>query len=577
MACLFPRPAESEYVQGLTVGDAPLYVDMGVDETQGDDSTTHQSEFQRQAAKVAEFAQSTNIFPVDPPPPPPPAPATTASSSTSALMEIVSLGDTQTPVGGQDCDVEEAEPFANRKRPIYLDDYTSMRKKACAARTVVNMDPLQVHMIKPAILTPKLEHNTISSTLTLLLQDQSSMNRFGVNYFMSMEKKKKVLEEKICKIGLTIQAVEEKYAKLNKKREEIEQTIKELQDSTETHQLGFLNHLSTKEEVIEQIEKISNSSTAVLVNISRGVPFREPENHIMKDIIGVVALLGRVQCGQLSRILSEYLGADQMLAVVARSFEAAAQFETYTQTGEVDRSYALHAEAAVLGKSINCRFTVICFDKICLYKGGFNNHPQRRLALPVPWFIDGTIPKGFLGFAVNMIDLDEDHLSIKNNSGYGLRETVFYRLFGQLQVYQTREDMLAACACIKHGAVSLDGGILKENGVLSFGFRYMLLYSFFSISTHFSYDFSVKMVCFMIVLSDPQVCFQVVTTNDEMPLSQENLKLLQDQKSELKIINDKIEQNIKHHGLALNSFKKTKKELKKMMDELETCIGSNTQ
>ncbi|XP_060971263.1 structural maintenance of chromosomes flexible hinge domain-containing protein GMI1 isoform X1 [Cannabis sativa] len=406
---------------------------------------------------------------------------------------------------------------------------------------------VKVHVIKPAIPTPKLEYNTISSTPPLLLQDSCSVNQVGVNYYMLMENKKKALEEKICKAGLTIQSVEEKYAKLNKRKEEIEQAIKELQDSTEQHQLGMLNHLSTKEEVIEEIEKISNSAAAVLVNISRGVPFREPENHLMKGIIGVVALLGSVQCGQLSRILSEYLGIDQMLAVVARSFEAAAQFETYTQTGEVDRNNALHAEAAILGKSINGRFTVICFDNINPYRGGSDDHHQRKLAIPLPCFIDGTIPKGFLGFAVNMIDLDEDQLSIKNSSGHGLRETVFYRLLGQLQVYQTREDMLAACACIKHGAVSLDGGILKENGVLSFGF------------------------------SDPQVCFQVVTTNDEMPLSQENLKLLQDQKSELKIINDRIEQNIKHHGLALNSFKKTKKELKKMMDELETCIGSNTQ
>ena len=44
------------------------------------------------------------------------------------------------------------------------------------------------------------------------------------------------------------------------------------------------------------------------------------------------------------RILSEYLGVDQMLAVVARSFEAATHLETYTQMGEVDRSNALHAE-----------------------------------------------------------------------------------------------------------------------------------------------------------------------------------------------------------------------------------------
>lgn len=64
------------------------------------------------------------------------------------------------------------------------------------------------------------------------------------------------------------------------------------------------------------------------------------------------------------RILSEYLGADQMLAVVVRSFEIVVLLERYKQTGEVDRSHVIHEEAAILGKSINGRFLVICFDNI---------------------------------------------------------------------------------------------------------------------------------------------------------------------------------------------------------------------
>lgn len=88
---------------------------------------------------------------------------------------------------------------------------------------------------------------------------------------------------------------------------------------------------------------------------------------------------------------------------------------------------------------------------------------------------DGTTPTGFLGYAVNMIDLDVDQLQTKTNSGHGLRETLFYCLFGQLQVYRTRVEMLAARACVKHGAVSLDGGILKENGRVTYGTGYVSL------------------------------------------------------------------------------------------------------
>lgn len=70
---------------------------------------------------------------------------------------------------------------------------------------------------------------------------------------------------------------------------------------------------------------------------------------------------------------------------------------------------------------------------------------------------------------MNMIDIDVDYLNTRTESGYGLRETLFYRLFGETQVYETREDMRRATSSIKDGAVSLDGGILRGNGVMSLG------------------------------------------------------------------------------------------------------------
>lgn len=92
-----------------------------------------------------------------------------------------------------------------------------------------------------------------------------------------------------------------------------------------------------------------------------------------------------------------------------------------------------------------------------------------------PKLPDGTVPTGFMGYAVNMVDIDVDHLYTRTSAGHGLRETLFYHLFGELHVYQTREDMMSARSCISHGAVSLDGGILKDNGVISLGFGYLSL------------------------------------------------------------------------------------------------------
>ena len=107
------------------------------------------------------------------------------------------------------------------------------------------------------------------------------------------------------------------------------------------------------------------------------------------------------------------------------------------------------------------------------YTGELGCDPQRKLALPDPILPNGKAPQGYLGYAVNMIYLDAIHLHMRTATGHGLRETLFYRLFGELQVYENREDMEMANSYIKQGAVSLDGGIMRGNGVLSLGYWYV--------------------------------------------------------------------------------------------------------
>lgn len=73
-----------------------------------------------------------------------------------------------------------------------------------------------------------------------------------------------------------------------------------------------------------------------------------------------------------------------------------------------------------------------------------------------PRLPDGKYPLGFLGFAVNMIDLDHNYLIYHTVKGHGLREILFYSMF--------------AIPCISEGAISLDGVMIKANGLyLSWG------------------------------------------------------------------------------------------------------------
>ncbi|KAH1248904.1 Protein DEFECTIVE IN MERISTEM SILENCING 3 [Glycine max] len=128
--------------------------------------------------------------------------------------------------------------------------------------------------------------------------------------------------------------------------------------------------------------------------------------------------------------------------------------EKYNLKGEIDYERALHAEAAVRGKAISKRFHVICFEDIRPYTGWLHRNDSKAS------IANGVTPEGFIGNAVNMVDLDINYLQIMTAS-------VLFNLFKKLQVYETRESMVAARTCIEDGAVSLDGGILSENGILS--------------------------------------------------------------------------------------------------------------
>jgi len=97
--------------------------------------------------------------------------------------------------------------------------------------------------------------------------------------------------------------------------------------------------------------------------------------------------------------------------------------------------------------------------------------PAKRLALLKPRLPNGKCPPGFRGFAVNMINVDCVHLSCLTASGHGLRETLFYSLFSRVQVYETRDHMQDALPCISDGAISLDGGIMRNSGLFFLGNR----------------------------------------------------------------------------------------------------------
>lgn len=383
-----------------------------------------------------------------------------------------------------------------------------------------------------ALKTPKVEHDgkrgQFSDGKISLLQDSSAPKDLE-DLVASVRNDQKELEEAIFNYGLAVGHYEKALEMLHIRRVTLEHHVSVLQAN-----------LSGKEAIMELIESKTDSAAAVVCRLFREIPPRGQQNNFIAKILGIVAFLGTVKTKELSRILTEYLGEDLMLAIVCKSYASAYALEKYERSGNVNHACALHAIATKQGQSIKGHYLVICLEDIRPYTGELGHDPERKLALPDPTLPNGNTPSGYLGYAVNMVGLDARHLHIRTNTGHGLRETLFYCLFGNLQVYETRENMKMAKTCIKHGAVSLDGGIMKGNGVLSLG--------------HW----------------EPEICFPVIVPGTQTHFSQQNpeiLKQIEETKFELKEVNDEIEKDTKIVEKVLKKFKKTKERYVEFLDK----------
>ncbi|XP_061372850.1 protein DEFECTIVE IN MERISTEM SILENCING 3-like isoform X2 [Gastrolobium bilobum] len=226
----------------------------------------------------------------------------------------------------------------------------------------------------------------------------------------------------------------------------------------------------TEEETVEQILKKENSAAGIFCWLKANAQISNLA--FAKDAVGIVATLARVENDDLSRILSEYLGLETMLAIVCSTYEGVNALEKYNTEGMINCNDGLHGIGSSIGRRINGRFIVICLEDLRPFVGGFiPNDPQKKLALPKPKLPNGECPPGFIDYAVNMIHLDSNNFSFLTASGHGLRETLFYGLFSRLQLYKTRNDMLLSLPCINDGALSLDGGMIRKCGMFALGSR----------------------------------------------------------------------------------------------------------
>lgn len=237
----------------------------------------------------------------------------------------------------------------------------------------------------------------------------------------------------------------------------------------------------------KQILLQENTAASILCHLKTNPKMLASDPTLSDDVLGVVAELGNVDDNTLNSLLSEYLGTETMLAIVCKTYNGVKALEKYDTEGCINKTSGLHGFGTSLGKTLEGRFNVISLETLRPYAGEFvADDLQKRLDIPNPRLRNGDCPAGFLGYAVNMINIDRTHLFFLTASGYGLRETLFYSLFSCLQIYKTRAEMLQAVPCITNGAISLDGGIIKKSGLFCLGSRDDMKVSFSKTSTNSS-------------------------------------------------------------------------------------------
>ncbi|KAL1069641.1 hypothetical protein V6Z11_D12G280400 [Gossypium hirsutum] len=311
------------------------------------------------------------------------------------------------------------------------------------------------------------------------LVSRDEVQNGGFSEAKSIMESSEKLQDDLRMLGMKIKQHEDSLKLLRNQKNKLDDTILDMQVTLGKYHSSSSpgvnkdeSHLQSEHETTEQILRHEKSAAGILCQLKAHHGSQASHLSLTKDVLGVVATLGKVDDENLSRIFSEYLGVQTMLAVVCNTFEGVKALETFNQDGCIDKTSGLHGLAASIGRSLDGRFLVICLENLRPYAGDFvAEDRQRRLDLLKPRLPNGECPPGFLGFAVNMINVDSSNLSFVTASGEGLRETLFYNLFSHLQVYQTRAEMVRALPCISEGAVSLDGGMIRSNGVFSLGSR----------------------------------------------------------------------------------------------------------
>ncbi|CAM6104906.1 unnamed protein product [Calypogeia fissa] len=194
------------------------------------------------------------------------------------------------------------------------------------------------------------------------------------------------------------------------------------------------------------------------------------------EFVGLVVMLARVENDALNRMLAEYLGQATLLLIITQTQRGVEELDVHDADGQIDENRGLHGFARSRNYNLSGKYEALPLTDTKPYRPAHGaavnmEHHQRILNINPPLLPSRQVPAGFLGYAVNLVNLAHEHLQMRVNTQshgeVGLRESLFFYLLRKLQVYDTRRNMISAKECLgrlEGGAISLDGGLIKPNG-----------------------------------------------------------------------------------------------------------------
>ncbi|XP_010915960.1 protein DEFECTIVE IN MERISTEM SILENCING 3 isoform X2 [Elaeis guineensis] len=180
------------------------------------------------------------------------------------------------------------------------------------------------------------------------------------------------LQDDLQKLALKVKHHEDNMKFLKTQMDNIDESILDMQvnlgkyhsSSAALEQSNDVSAIQSEQQTVGKILQQVKTAAGIICQMKIRHGFQASKLQLTKDVLGIVATLGKVNDDNLSRLFSEYLGLETMLAIVCKTYEGVKALEKYDREGMIDKNAGLHGLGPSIGRLLNGRFLVFCLENL---------------------------------------------------------------------------------------------------------------------------------------------------------------------------------------------------------------------